>query len=118
MTTDGSTDHAGDRAGAPAACEGDREIARGRDLAHPSHLVDAAGDAPASQGPHGADRTGDPVPARSDPEAARGLGDADAPLAAAATGEQFDPDAPDVADGVTEHTATPRSWQRHTGTDG
>jgi hypothetical protein len=68
-------------------------------------------------GSPGADATGDGGPVRPDPAAGSVLGDADAPLPAAASGEQFDPDAPDVAEGLTEHSATPRSWQRHTETD-
>jgi hypothetical protein len=43
-------------------------------------------------------------------------GDADAPLPAAATGEQLDPDATELGREVTEHSATPRSWPREADT--
>jgi hypothetical protein len=125
MTTNEPTKHAPepDEQHPPSGAGGD---SLGQELAHPSQITEAAGDAPSSSGPHGADAVGSDRPPRPEDVApisgtgregsgagpAADLGDADAPLPAAASGEQFDRDAPDLTEGVTEHSATPRSWQR------
>jgi hypothetical protein len=58
---------------------------------------------------------GSPMTTPRDPEPPV-PGDSDAPLPAAATGEQVDPDETELDREVTEHAATPRSWQREADT--